>query len=482
MKVMAEMFAANSVKPVGLVASYAPKQAVQVGQAIVPSGRSDVVKKGAESKRSVVPQALLANAFPHPPKYPGASVRCTIQNVAALLDGYGITVKYDVIAKKTITNIPGHKGSFENSDNVTLSHVESLATLNEMATTKIPKFVEVLADQNLFNPVSEWIRTRPWDGVDRLPEFYGTLVHREGYPVHLKEALVRRWLLSAAAAVLMPCDFHCRGVLTLQGPQAIGKTAWLNSLVPDPAMRQRLIKSGHHIDPSNKDTLVTAVTHWITEIGELDSSFKKDIARLKGFITESTDKVRRPYARADSEYPRRTVFCASVNDANFLVDTTGNSRWWTIPVTAVKHDHGIDMQQLFAQIAVLYEGDEQWWLTPEEEVLLTEQNKNHVVVNAVHEVLREAVDWTRIGEEGLPAMTPTQLLHTLQYDRPTNPQCKEAGAFLRLHFGESKRINGRDIWRVPLRQDLHDAAAGTYTMAPSSQHKAMHAGRSEDDF
>lgn len=479
---MTEVFAAHSVKPVGLVANYASKHSVQVGQTIVPYRRSEVVKESVEVRRAVVPKSLNANAFPHPPKYPGASVRCTIQNVAALLEGYGITVKYDVISKRTITNIPGHQGSFENSDNVTLSHVESLATLNEMATAKIPKFLEVLADQNLFNPVSDWIRMRPWDGVDRLPEIYGTLVHREGYPVKLKETLVRRWLLSAVAAVLKPCDFHCRGVLTLQGPQAIGKTAWLNSLVPDPAMRQRLIKSGHHLDPSNKDTLVTAVTHWITEIGELDSSFKKDIARLKGFITESTDKVRRPYSRADSEYPRRTVFCASVNDANFLVDTTGNSRWWTIPVTAVKHDHGIDMQQLFAQIAVLYKEGEQWWLTIGEETLLAEQNKNYVVVNAVHEVLREAIDWERIGEEGLLAMTPIQLLQALRYDRPTNPQCKEAGAFLRLHFGESKRISGREMWRVPLRQDLADAATGTLTMAPSSQHKVTHIARSDDDF
>ena len=479
---MKEVYAENSTKPVGLVATYVPKNSIQPELTIVPEGQSDVVRKGVEGHLAMVPQPLHANVFPHPPKYPGASVRCTIQNVAALLKGYGITVKYDVIAKRTITNIPGHQGSFENSDNVTLSHVESLATLNEMATTKIPKFLEVLADQNLFNPVAEWIRIRPWDGVDRLSEFYGTLVHRSDYPMNLKETLVRRWLLSAVAAVLKLCDFHCRGVLTLQGPQSIGKTAWLNSLVPDPAMRQRLIKSGHHLDPSNKDTLVTAVTHWITEIGELDSSFKKDIARLKGFITESTDKVRRPYAKADSEYPRRTVFCASVNDANFLVDTTGNSRWWTIPVTAVKHDHGIDMQQLFAQVAVLYEGGEQWWLTPEEEALLAEQNKNHVVVNAVHEVLREVIDWTRIGEAGLPAMTPTKLLQVLGYERPTNPQCKEAGAFLRLHLGEPKRINGNYMWRVPLRQELADAVAGKFTMTPSNQRKVTYAARSDDDF
>jgi len=480
---MLENFTENHGVPTSVGVSYAPKSYAKIEQASVVRERSlsSQIDVGAP-KKAVVPQALGVNKFPHPPQYPGASVRCTIQNLEALLAGYGITVKYDVIAKKLIVNIPGYRGSYENSDNVTLSHVESLATLNGMSAAKIPKFLEVLGDQNLFNPVSEWIRIKPWDGVDRLPDFYSTLVHREGYPVPLKETLVKRWLISAAAAALQPCDFHCRGVLTLQGPQAIGKTAWLNSLIPDPAMRQRLIKSGHHLDPSNKDTLVTAVTHWITEIGELDSSFKKDIARLKGFITESTDKVRRPYSRADSEYPRRTVFCASVNDANFLVDTTGNSRWWTIPVTMVKHDHGIDMQQLFAQIAVLYEGGEQWWLTSEEEKLLAEQNTNYVVVNAIHEVLREAIDFDRVGDDGLPAMTPTKLLQTLRYERPTNPQCKEAGAFLRLHFGEPRRVNGRDTWRVPLRRDLDSDDAEMFTMTPQSRHAGRHIVRSDDDF
>ena len=36
-------------------------------------------------------------------------------------------------------------------------------------------------------------------------------------------------------------------------------------------------------------------------------------------------------------------------------------------VIAINFEHGIDMQQLFAQLAVDLEKGEQWWLTPEEE-------------------------------------------------------------------------------------------------------------------
>lgn len=435
----------------------------------------------ARGKGSVPPRPLDVDLFPHQPKTPIHSLPCTIQNMEHLLEGYRISAKYDVIRKFTEIKIPLLNASDENSAAVSLSNISSLATLNGMSTQKVKEYLDAISDQNRFNPVSDWVFSRPWDGNDRLKEFYDTLIERDGYPKQLKETLIFRWLLSAVAAALEPSGFRCRGVLTLQGPQAIGKTSWVSSLVPR-ELRRRLLKLGHHLDPSNKDTQITAICHWIVEIGELDSSLKKDIARLKGFITDTTDKIRRVYASADSEYPRRTVFCASVNDAAFLVDQTGNSRWWTIAVTGVRHEHEIDMQQLFAQVAGLYKGGEQWWLTSEEEALLTAQNMNYVVVNAINAALTDAIDLERVGEEGLPAMTPTMLLQALRYDRPTNTQCKDTAAFLRMNIGESKRIKGRDMWRIPLRQDLADAVSGNFTMAPSSRHVPSNPGRADADF
>lgn len=464
------------INTVGKLASFR-----EGGAGLMPSIVPSLGGPQKQGKGSVPPRPLNVDLFPHQAKSPLHSLPCTIQNMECLLEGYRISAKYDVIRKFTEIHIPSLNASEENSAAVSLSNISSLATLNGISTHKVKEYLDAISDQNRFNPVKDWIFSRPWDGNDRLREFYDTLIEREGYPKRLKETLIFRWLLSAVAAALEPSGFHCRGVLTLQGPQAIGKTSWVSSLVPR-ELRRRLVKLGHHLDPSNKDTQITAICHWIVEIGELDSSLKKDIARLKGFITDTTDKIRRVYASADSEYPRRTVFCASVNDAAFLVDHTGNSRWWTIAVAGVRHDHGIDMQQLFAQVTELYKNGEQWWLNPEEEALLTAQNTNYVVVNAINSALTDAIDLDRIGEEGLPAMTPTMLLQALRYDRPSNTQCKDAAAFLRTHLGESKRIKGRDMWRIPLRRDLADAEAGNFTMTPPSNHTLNHPGRSEDDF
>ena len=55
---------------------------------------------------------------------------------------------------------------------------------------------------------------------------------------------------------------------------------------------------------------LAGITAWIVEIGELDSSFKKDVARLKGFLTRESDKLRPAYGKVTIHHPRRTVFAA----------------------------------------------------------------------------------------------------------------------------------------------------------------------------
>ena len=396
-------------------------------------------------------QPLDPHSFPNQPRRVGGQIPCTYANVEWLLQAYGVTARYDIIKKKSKITIPHYSGSPDNFDNVALTLIISLASLNGMATGPISSLVQAVADRNQYNPVADWIASQSWDGVDRLPAFYATLVAREGFPTELKNTLMYRWPLGALAAALKPQGFHSRGVLTLQGEQELGKSAWVREMVSDAALSADVVLENHHLDPSNKDTLIEAARHWIVEFGEVDSMFRKDVARLKGFITAGQDKVRVPYARVASEFQRRTVFVATVNDANFLVDSTGNTRWWTIPVIKVNYKHGINMQQLFAQLAVDFHNGAQWWLTSAESAALELQNRQHRVVSALRERVVDAVDLTKATVENLPAMTPTQVLQAIGINNPTNPQCKETASILRELFGESKRINGAEKWRVPMR-------------------------------
>lgn len=398
-------------------------------------------------------------SFPHQQPNPNSKLPGTLPNLRHLLKAYNITVHYNTITKKLDIIIPNYYGSPDNSDSIKLTIVCSLAAANNISTSSIPSLLEALGDRNLYNPVADWINSQPWDGVDRLEDIYNTLVHREDFPEALKKILMRCWFISLVAAALTPSGFHARGVLTLQGPQSIGKTSWIRALINNALLAANVIKLDHHLDAGNKDSLITAITHWIVEIGELDSSFKKDIARLKGFLTSGSDKLRRPYGRANAEYQRRTVFCATVNDENFLVDSTGNSRFWTIAVTSIDYQHNIDMQQLFAQVATYFNAGEAWWLTKSQEEMLEVQNKNHRTMSSIHERILDILDLEHAGETGLPAMTASQILLKIDIRSPSQAQFKECHAVVRELLGVPKKISGNMCFRVPLKENFWKPAS-----------------------
>ena len=397
-------------------------------------------------------EPIPVQSFPNQPRSGSYNIPTTIPNVKQMLTLYSILVRYNVISKKIIIIIPGLTGTVDNADNVAMSYIISLAILNGMSTGQIPEFVSAIADRNQINPVADWIHSKEWDGIDRLQSIYDTLVAREDYPEALKQVLMYRWLISAVAAVFMSRGFHARGVLTIQGRQSMGKTAWINALIIDPILREQVLKLDHHLDPSNKDSLLTAISHWLVEIGELDSSFKKDIARLKGFLTSNSDKVRKPYGRTNSEYPRKTVFYATVNETNFLVDPTGNTRWWTIPVTSINYTHDIDTQQLFAQVAIDFNAGEPWWLSSAEEKCLEKFNDSHRNISAIHEGVLEILDMDHSKDTNLPSLSASDVLKRLGIHTPSNSQSKEINKVLRELLGDSKRIQGVNKWRIPLRQ------------------------------
>jgi putative DNA primase/helicase len=414
-------------------------------------GAGDHRKPTPRLRNTTDPQALDPDTFPHPPRR-GERTPGTIENMRHLLKSYGIEVRYDVIAKKLRITGDLWPSGLSNADETSMAYIVSLAALNRYPRDSVETYVAAIGDERPLNPVKDWMRSKPWDGIDRLTDICASVHETEDYPTQLKEVLVSKWLLSAVAAALLDGRFRTRGVLTLQGAQGIGKTTWVASLVPE-QLRSAFVKLDHQLDAHNKDSILGAVAHWMVEIGELEGSLRKEVARLKGVITRDTDKVRKPYAKTETEMPRRTVFVATVNDANFLMDDTGNSRWWTISARSVDADHGVDMQQLFAQLAVELEGGAEWWLDAAEEAMLNQQNRKHRSISVVEDLLLQAFDLDRVGQPDLPALTPRELLVHLGIDRPTNPQFKECAGVLRTFVGESKRIQGRDKWRIPFTRE-----------------------------
>jgi putative DNA primase/helicase len=387
--------------------------------------------------------------------------KATLANLEALLSYSGVKIHYDETKKISCAEFADgrHLGfSMDNQDEAILAEVMSMCELEDMPVSHLDQYLCNVADKNRRNPAREWITSKPWDKVDRLLPLCDTLTTTNEFPDDLKEIIVTKWLLSAvAAAVHDPrvTQFSTRGVLVLQGPQGIGKTRWLRRLAPQPWVRD-----GAVLDPTNKDNLMSALSYWIVELGELESTLAKDIGRLKAFLTNETDQLRVPFARRMSKYTRRTVFAASVNKAEFLIDKTGNDRFWVIPVIAICYDHNIDMQQVFAQLYEKWEGGAQWWLTRAEAMRLTASNTRFEEIDEMQELLMSCIDWSNYARDlelnCVDMMTATEvLLHRCKIQSiPTKKQANDCAHALRKITGRNSelsrenKVKGRR-WPIP---------------------------------
>ena len=417
---------------------------------VVPEIKAEAASQAKESRKPVRSASKIDPFdFPDPPASSSDGVRCTLDNLAFLLEAYDIKVSFNVMKKRLDIDIPGLVSTDQNRDQVVLNHIENLAIKHRMSAGRVAANLLTLGDTRPFDPMAEWIDSKPWDGEDRLPAVYATVVPQEGYPLKFRDTLMKKWLLSVVAATFVTKGFRARGALTFQGAQGIGKTSWFKRLVSDPALRDQAIKLGPSWDGGSKDAKLAAVRHRIVELGELEGSFRREIASLKAFMTEDYDKIRPPYARVEAEYPRQTIFGASVNESDFLLDHTGNSRFLTVAVESLDYQHNIDMQQVFAQLKVDFLKEEKWWLSDEEDKELETINRRHRYRNAVAEKIEDGLDLALVGQNGLCRDSATDVLRKIGIERPTNPQFKEANAILRELLGQPKKINGSYRWYVP---------------------------------
>jgi hypothetical protein len=373
----------------------------------------------------------------------------TMDNLRVVCDNNDIVIRYNMIKKDDEILIKDTQWSIDNSKNASITWLRSACHKVEMRTTNLKNFVTLLADGNQFNPVVEWVNSREWDGVSRLNDLYATITENKDLcSRELKETVVLRWMVGAIAAAFSPVGVMVRGVLVFQGEQYTGKTRWIEALAPK---ELDLIKTGRSLVVHDKDSVKQILSSWISELGELDATFKKsDIAALKAFITSDMDELRRPYAAAESQYARRTVFAASVNDSKFLQDDTGNSRFMVIPIIALNHAHTLDMQQVWAEIYVLWKSGEKHYLSADEMAALNSHNENFTATDPIFEMIASHLNWESFSQTTCKWMQVSDVLRWIGKDNPSRFESISAGkAIKKINGGIIRKSHGKQLVAVP---------------------------------
>lgn len=215
----------------------------------------------------------------------------------------------------------------------------------------------VVAIENVFHPVRDYLNALKWDGVPRVDEMLIRWMGAED--TEYVRAVTRKWMAAAVARVMRPgVKFDC--LLMLIGPQGIGKSTLAQQL-----SRGYFNDSIQRIDDKSAYEGLRGV--WIVELAELNAVKKSEVESIKTFFSKSEDKYRAAYARYSGTYQRQCVFFATTNDVETLRDRTGNRRFWPVQVGGGSSHFGLrgfaaEVDQLWAESVQIWRGGETLWL------------------------------------------------------------------------------------------------------------------------
>ncbi len=228
--------------------------------------------------------------------------------------------------------------------------------------------VEIIAEENPFHPVKDYLTKVKRDGEDRLSSW--PVLYLGAPDTTYVRAVGIRWLISAVARIFRP-GCQADHTLLLEGPQGILKSTALRTLAGPEWF------SDHLSDLDSKDSRIELHGVWILELAELANIKHSLTEKVKSFLTARSDHFRPPYGRRAIDVPRTNVFAASVNDSTPFVDETGNRRFWpvrcgNIQIKKLEQDRDL----LWAEAYARYMRDEVWWLeTPELNSLASQEQR-----------------------------------------------------------------------------------------------------------
>ena len=325
---------------------------------------------------------------------------------------------------------------------------------NGVTRQSVLEYITRYATRHKFNPVLSAIQSVKWDGVDRIKQIYDIFrIPADTEEGKYSRIFIKKWLMQCICGLFNTIEnpFSLDIVLVFIGKQGIGKTRFFEKL----ALNSKFFGEGICIDPRDKDSIIQATSKWISELGEIGSTMKKDMDSVKAFITKSTDEYRTPYGRASLHYPRITSFVGTVNDTEYLIDQTGNRRFVTVPLPpdlVIDYETQIkpfDALQLWAQVYHLVNSQEKeisscFRLTESEKQYLEKRNSAFVKpMKAEMEVL-DVLAEQQISEQNyicaVKEMTVSAFIqhNNLRYDVRTIGRVLKKYGYIPV----KKRVNG----------------------------------------
>lgn len=289
-----------------------------------------------------------------------------------------------------------------------------------------------------FHPIRDYLHGLEWDGKRRIDGWLQVYMGAHGAPTEYLRAIGSKWLISAVARVIQPgCKADC--ALVFEGEQGIKKSTALRTLAGDEFFSDSLPH-----DLTDKDAKDHIRGKWIVELSELAQFKKSEIETVKSFLSRQVEQFRPAYGRSEIVYPRQCVFAGSTNADAYLVDDTGNRRFWIakcrdIDLKGLRRDR----DQLWAEAHSRFIAGEDWYLSGDIERVAADQTERRRLVDPWQDELAQML---RTGNlKDVEELRPGEALAALgvSAERLTPHNSARVGHILKTLGWRKKASNAR---------------------------------------
>ena len=266
---------------------------------------------------------------------------------------------------------------------------------------RIEDVIKVVANENRYHPVLDYINSLTWDGKERiryaLHHFLGAEVSDYTYEV------MKLFMMGIISRISCP-GIKFEVMLCLVGGQGAGKSTFLRFLaMKDDWFTDDLKK----MDDDNVYRKIQA--HLILEFPEMVAILNaKNVEDTKSFMSRQKDTYKTPYDRHPKDHKRQCVFAGSSNSLDFLpMDRSGNRRF--LPILCRSNEaevHILDdekasreyIDQMWAEAMVIYKsGDFQLKLPKKIEEELREYQKQFMQEDTKKELILDYLEHCQVN-------------------------------------------------------------------------------------
>ena len=329
----------------------------------------------------------------------------------------------------------GYPRRWTDADSVALQAYIQRNSIPKISRATVEDALLHYAQDCRYHPVRDYLESLIWDQKARLDTWLYEYCNADSLtPAAYLEEVGSKFLISAVARVMRP---GCKAdhVLVLEGEQGIGKSTALSILAGPDWFTDSLPN-----DLADKDAAIHLKGRLIVEMSELSQFSRSQIETIKSYFTRQTDIFRPPFGRHDIEVPRQCVFAGSTNTDSYLIDTTGNRRFWPVKVGSIDTAAlRLDRDQLWAEAHTRFLSGQVWHMTdPEVISMQVEQASNRVITDPWRDDVMSCLQ--RYGAKDI---TPGEVLNEIVDLKPSE-----------RHKGNAARVAVilRDLgWRMGKR-------------------------------